>query len=358
MSTKRSVRESGIELLRILAALSVVMLHYNFDKAFDVVQGGSPQQYTLFLLESVTTCAVDLFVMISGFFLSGTQKRTLRKPFELIVQLIVFHEAIYVIMNFISNKGITISGLVLNLIPINYFVILYIALYFVSQFINLTIRKLNQNQWIILLAIMIVLFSIWNTAADFGEELIGNEIKGISTISQLGSIKGHNIVNFCLAYILGAYFRYAKVPAWMEKKRYLGPAWIGVVLLIFLWSLINEHMILLEMRSAWVYHNPLVLFSAVLLFQFFRQIKFNNKVVNRLAGASFTCFLIHHQILERANIEAAVNRSVPMMLGHIVLVLLITYAVSWVVYECYNFTVARLLSKLNWRIFKPWEIDI
>lgn len=39
MSVKKGTRESGIELLRILAIMGVVVLHYNDGRAFNYVEG-------------------------------------------------------------------------------------------------------------------------------------------------------------------------------------------------------------------------------------------------------------------------------------------------------------------------------
>lgn len=343
-----------------MTAMAVVMLHYNNGTArgFESVAAGSPQQYILFLLESMSICAVDLFVMISGFFLSGTQKRTLRKPFELLFQVTFYHEVFYLLSNILSHKAITLGGLAGNLLPNSYFIILYCALYLISPFINVTLKKLDSRQWKILMIVMICVFSLWNTLVDLGEEIIGMEIVGISTISQKGSLRGFNIMNFCLAYVIGAYLRYGKIPACLEKKRNLGLAWIGTVLLIFLWGIGTEKLVLLELRSAWVYHNPLVLLSAALLIQFFRQIRFSSKIINRIACASFTCFLIHDWVLLLMDIQKAVNSSVLLMLGHIAFSLTVCYMIAIAAYECYNLVIARLLRKLNWRIFNPWSIDI
>ncbi|MCR5565504.1 MAG: acyltransferase [Clostridiales bacterium] len=358
MGSKSGTRESGIELLRILAAMAVVLLHYNDPMAFDAVAGGSPRQYILFLLESMAICAVDLFIVISGFFLSGTQKRSFRKLFELIFQVIFYREVLYLLTCVLSHKEISLSTMAGNMIPNNYFIILYGALYLISPFINISLRKLDSRQWKILMVVMVCVFSLWNIAVDLGEEILGYEISGISTFSQKGSIRGFNIMNFCLAYVIGAYLRYGAVPAWMEKKRNLGLAWLGTVLLIFLWSIGTEKLVRLELRSAWMYHNPLVLLSAALLFQFFRQIRFRNRTINRMAGAAFSCFLVHGKVLEFLNIQKAVSGSILLILGHIAFALVTSYMIAWIAYECYSLVIVRLLNKLNLRVFKPWSIDI
>ena len=61
-------RQSNIELLRMLAIMGVVILHYNnqyFGAAFELVQPETVNYYILSVLESLSICAVDLFILIS-----------------------------------------------------------------------------------------------------------------------------------------------------------------------------------------------------------------------------------------------------------------------------------------------------
>lgn len=356
---KKTARESGIELLRMLAAIGVVLLHYNDGKAFTLVQNGSAQQYTLYLLESIAICAVDLFILISGFFLSGTQKRSNIKPLELIIQVILFHEAIYLVNGIFFHKGLSFGGLLIELVPNNYFAILYIALYFISPYINAVLKRLDQKQWKTLLIIVIGLFSVWNTAVDLGKEFIGQEILGLSTVSRTGSHQGFTIVNFCTAYVIGAWLRYGSVPKWMQKKSTVAIAWAGTVLVILLWSIANQKLTSIGLRSAWVYHNPFVLLSAALLFQFFRTLHFKSAFINRLAAASFTSFLIHSQFLGYAGIDKAVAGSPITIIAHAIAVSVVIYLIAWIVHEVYTFLTAWIFKRLGkLKPFGQWSVDI
>ena len=88
---KQSSRNSSVELLRIIAMCGVVLLHYN-----NTVIGGGLRYASglnlsaLILLESLFICAVNLYILISGYFLSVSSTRKLIKPLELIVQVCIF----------------------------------------------------------------------------------------------------------------------------------------------------------------------------------------------------------------------------------------------------------------------------
>ena len=108
--------------------IGVVILHYNnasMGGALGMVLDGSSNQYYLYLIESLFVCAVNVFVMISAYFLACNQNRKLIKILELFVQVIVFNLVFYVFGVLRGHKVFTVSSLISSLLPANYFLILY-----------------------------------------------------------------------------------------------------------------------------------------------------------------------------------------------------------------------------------------
>lgn len=86
----RRDRESNIELLRILAMLGVIILHYNnpsIGGGVSFVKHGSLNYWFLNIVESIFVCAVNLFMIISAFmiiseyFMASSNKRDLSMTF-------------------------------------------------------------------------------------------------------------------------------------------------------------------------------------------------------------------------------------------------------------------------------------
>ena len=100
----RAQRNSSIELLRIFAACAVVVLHYNGMGGALAASKGITHELLL-LLECLSVCAVDLFIMISGYFLCVTQKRTLDKPVYLLLLLWVINIIVYFIKSYVTGGG-------------------------------------------------------------------------------------------------------------------------------------------------------------------------------------------------------------------------------------------------------------
>lgn len=88
-------RMSNIELLRILASVGVVLLHYYLHVQSTIAGMGHLQierinEIALTVLRMVSISAVDLFVLISGYFLVNSLKRNWWKPIRLLAQVSVF----------------------------------------------------------------------------------------------------------------------------------------------------------------------------------------------------------------------------------------------------------------------------
>ncbi len=79
----KTERQSNMELLRIFAVAGVIVLHFN-AKALPAASGAT--RWALFLLEMVSACAVNVFVMLSGYFLHRRQSVSIYKPLSLLFQ--------------------------------------------------------------------------------------------------------------------------------------------------------------------------------------------------------------------------------------------------------------------------------
>lgn len=329
-------RKSGIELLRILAMIGVFILHYNNEGiggAFSSVSGGSVNQALLFLLESICICAVNLFVLISGYFMCTGSHVDLWKPIGLIVQVIVYNLGIYALQVLYYKQGFQIGGLLSSLIPANYFVILYSVLYILSPYINCFINSMEEKEFSRFLVIVFLLFSVCPTLADVLCKFAGRDILGISTISMYGSQEGYTIVNFILMYFIGAGLRrherscsYGRLVLWL----------VGLVLAICGWSVI-------EPGTAWEYCNSLVIIEAVVLFRLFSKLPVKqNRAINTLAQGAFSMFLLHQIFIHRDVITEYVHKMPLMMLLHMLGLGIAVYLISW----CVNWIYGKIMNPI------------
>ena len=215
----KKMRDSNIELLRILAVMGVIVLHFNgeYGNAFQYVENGTINSYMLRYLEGVFVPAVNIFILITGYYMCNQFKRGIIKPFYLIVQVMFFGGITYIVSVVDGTAIFLPSSLVRSVIPCNYYVILYITLYLVSPYINLIFESLHEKQLRLFVLLGFILFSVWPSAIDVLQEISGTQFQGLNTIGLAGDQAGYTIVNFCLLYIIGSYIRICNIN-WSIRK--------------------------------------------------------------------------------------------------------------------------------------------
>lgn len=83
-------RLSGIELLRIIAACLVVLGHIT-AKILESSQSFSNANIVLAnIVSAISVCGVNVFILITGFFLSRNNSRVVGKPLYIIFMMVCF----------------------------------------------------------------------------------------------------------------------------------------------------------------------------------------------------------------------------------------------------------------------------
>ena len=314
-------RESNFELLRMLAGMAVVVLHFNYFPAGGgaLANATGSRYYVLLFLEALCACAVNVFLLISGYFNGRSEKIRLGRLVELLLQTI----CIAVAVNLIScaiHHNFSVKQILGSFIPANYYVILYIGTMLAAPFINRLMNSLSEKGLSILMIIVFAVFSVYSTGVDVLKEITGSDWNGLSSIGLEGSMNGYTIVNFIMVYMIGA---------WMRKtecmKRFslaaLIAALIGCVLAIMAWRRFLP-------QTAWTYNNPIIILEACILIGIFGKIRLKSKVINTIAPAAFTCYLIHGSILGLLNDRISNAQSLPEVLGLLAACVIGIYAIS------------------------------
>ena len=355
-----SGRKSNVEFLRIFAALGVIVLHYNNPKiggGFEYAKNGGWTQNLMLLTESIFICAVNVYVLISGYFMRKSMKRDLLKPLELLVQLIVFEMAFCIIKSLAKGNRITFDVIVSYFTPSYWFVFVYIAMYLVSPYVSLVWDKLTPKAKKILIILMICLFSVYPMIIEVVNYYhLPDEtqyFRGVSTIGLEGSQAGYTIVNFLFLYIIGCALRDK------EKDIEKIPTYVLILLLIadigaiFGWARIEHKITDLAIfyTTALNYENPLVILEAILFLLLFQRMNLgSSKIINTLAAASFPSYLIHINLLEYSKIEKVMKKNIGWKIFHMIGVPIILYLISFVLCCFYRIIFDPLFSLLS----KKW----
>ena len=339
---KLKVRNSNLELLRIILIMGVMILHYvgPYGKGIEYAKDSVINYYVLIFLQAISSCAVDAFIIISAYFLCSMDRRSYWKVVELFLQVVLFKVAFYIGSVLLGINEFDTKDFLIFCVPNNYYVILYSVLYLLSPYINILINKLGVLQLKRFMIILLIIFPGWNCIINLAGNILQVEWKGLSTVGSAGSQNGFTIVNFFVLYIIASYIKKADIK--ITRKRCL--AYIAAIVMgIFAWSSIEYNM-----RWSTVsrnYDNPLVIALATMVFLLFSQMSFSNKVVNELARAAFTCFLFHQPFMSYIGVESVAQGNILILMFHLMVTLISLYFLSYVVYKIYDFIINRLLGK-------------
>lgn len=198
-------RNRGLDLLRLLAGMAVVMLHYNYGYAFPLMNNiPTTNRLLLYGMEALCVPAVNVFMLISGFFLFRTDKRSLGKVLNLFIMIVFFHELFYLGPVVIGRHPFEWNLFLQNLVPNLYFIVLYCAVYLISPYLNMVIRRLSSKGVLRLLTILFVLISVEPWLVDILEKNAHSTFRGMSMVSFSGADGGQSLVHFAFMYIIGA----------------------------------------------------------------------------------------------------------------------------------------------------------
>lgn len=323
--------------------MAVVVLHYNNNSiggGFSLVPPGSINEKCMFLIENFFICAVDLFVLISAYFLSASQNRKLVKVVDMLMQVIAFRCAFYLI-DVLARSPFSIHTFVSEVLPSNYYVILYLVLYVISPYINIIFDRLEKRQRRKFVLTAFFIFSVFSFMVDIIETVSRTQTGGLSPVGMLGSQYGYTIVNFVLMYLIGAYIRYEGVS--LSIKKTIPGILLCLTVMYFTTNIETTYAL---NRITWNYNNPIVILLSVLIFLSFKDLRINSRVVNELAKGAFTCYIFHGDFMLLFGIPgvgAATSSHVLVMLAHQLLVAASFYMLSYVIYKIYTLFTKPLL---------------
>lgn len=282
---KQNIRNSNIELLRIISMTFIVLHHFIYHGIglFNYLLGKSDlfdRIEVAIILNSFLIIGVNLFIMISGYYLIKVSS----KSFVKLYVICAFYGVLLYLVSplLVDNSIINIQSVLVRLFfPISYptywFITHYVILMLLSPFINHFLKSNNQNQ-ILLLILTFVVINVW-----FG--FFRNE-------SHLDN--GYNFINFILIYVIGHYLSLPNNFLLLKLKSHSFLWWIICSLSL---SLIGFSIYYLKLSNdllfkVFYYNNPLVILSTILLFITFIKLNFQNKIINWISGSMLSVYLI------------------------------------------------------------------
>lgn len=288
------VRNSNIEILRIISMLMIVVSHWTVHNG--VVKETLEMGFNRLLLEWTVlgNIGVAIYVMITGYFLGDREKPfSLKKILRIWLEVLFYSVSIYVLLVILGKVPFSWSSIFRCLIPVTmkeyWFVTAFLVLMFLTPFINSYINKIKKDEFTKLLKVLTILFVLLPTLA-----IILVIFEGYLPIQI--DFYGTELIQFIYFYLVGAYIRKYEVNI---LKKHSIKILIGSVIILLISPIIIIYLSKFKPELAY-YSNYLfnrnslfcVLISISLLAIFSRKKEFSSKIINYIAGTMFAFYLI------------------------------------------------------------------
>ena len=284
-----SNRQYGIDFLKIISMLMIVLLHIlNHGGVLKELNSFSAQYAAAHFLQCMAVCAVNVYVMISGYLY-------VEKDFKLqnIVRLwitVLFYSVTLPLLLKLSGQDIGIKTILSGFFPIlrsqYWFFTQYFALFFMIPVLNWVIKNRQlAKRTLITLVLLLAVLPVF---------ALGKDLFRVSD--------GYSFIWFIVLYLCGGYVKEYHVDTKISPKG----AIIGYISCVFLiWLLeIGTYVIVSEVfgdtryTEIFVhYTSPLVLGSAFFLIVLFSKIKFKSTMITSIlptiSALTFGVYLIH-----------------------------------------------------------------
>ncbi len=269
-----SQRQSGVELLRIIAIFMVLVCHANAR----VLGLPSPSDFVSFtssVVRMLFCCAgeggVNIFVMISGWFGIHAKPKGLAK---LLFQVFFLLWGIYAVFLFTGHATLNAHDIkvCLTLTEEYWFVMAYIGLYILSPVLNAFVEKASKREFQVVLVAFYVFqcYYCWVSGAyDY--------------------YSGYSVTFLCGLYLTARYFRLYPINVIASHGTAVFLASLLVVTVVSIVAMARFGNGARMLR----YDNPLVIMSSLGLLSSFARMRFRSRVVNSIAMACFAVYIIH-----------------------------------------------------------------
>lgn len=297
----RGKRQANFELLRIVAMLMIIILHY-LNKGgliLPYTQDNSTINYAGHLIEVFCIVAVNCYVLISGYFMVESVWKPGRVV-SLAAQILFYSLLIPVVLicaGVVSPGELSVYDWLNYVLPVEtehyWFATAYLILYLFAPLLAAGVKAVDQRTLRIIIGVLALYFCIW---------------KSVVPATLATDRYGYDFGWFLFLFLIAAYIRLYGLPG-LEKKRnaavLYGSMCLGIFLLTAVTGSLGEALppLAYYMDMPDTYNHILCLLASVGLFMLFKTMKPREgrsaELIRRLAPYTFGVYLLHEHILIR-----------------------------------------------------------
>lgn len=300
----KKIRESNIELLRIISMFLIVLSHcipFNLSLSspyyIDVrVCSENISNIVLALFSYSGQIGNAIFLVCSCWFLTESRSVKSEKIIKMIADTWFICLSFFVIFK-LCGVEIGSSSMIKSFFPITvgsyWFITCYLVFYLIHPLINMIINGQDKRQLFITVLAGSILYLFINTLL-------------YETVFECS-----NLIRFTVVYLFIAYLK-KYMPSFMDNIRINKVIFvfsvIALLLLIIATNLLGLRISLLNGQLLhWSqYNNPIILLMAVSLFNLFRSINIKSGAINLISATTLLIYIIHGNPLVNVFVKPAI----------------------------------------------------
>lgn len=275
-------REAGLEILRIISIILITCVHMLSYGGFLNNATSAEELLILRLLYSLFTVSVNVFVIISAYFMVKSNIKP-RKIISLWLTVVFYSASLYLISVIFFQDKFIFKEFIKCFMPFIYkkywFFTAYFIIYLISPFLNKILNNSSKKEC---LYITILIFTFSYISLRFNADIVA----GLSS--------GYNVIWFICLYLIGGMLRLHPLKI---KKFDISIIYISSILIIW----INHYYPadgflynLLHFKPK--YTDPIVLIASISIFLLFNGITLKsitaNKIIRYISSTTFGIYLL------------------------------------------------------------------
>lgn len=274
------IRNSNLELYRIVVMLLIVAHHYVVNSGLLQLMEDNPltgNSIFLYLFGMWGKTGMNCFVLITGYFMCRS-KASVTKFLKLIIEVAFYKVIIYLSFVLTGVIDFQVSSFVKALIPVGNvatgFTTAFIVFYLFIPFLNILIHNLNKCQHERLIALCLVIYTIWDMSPYM--------------------VRFNYVSWFIILYFIASYIR--TYPIYRDNDCRF---WSVVTIISLLLSSVGV-LVLAYTDISFPYavvqdsNTFMALMTAICSFMLFKNLRVKqSKLINAMGASTFGVLLIH-----------------------------------------------------------------
>lgn len=282
-------RNHGIDLLRIISTFYIIILHtLGLGGILARLEPGTSQYTSLWFLEIWASCAVNIFVIISGY--AGYSDENKRNDWSRLIilwlQTVFYGVFIALIYKAVHPEKVS-AAIIRNMFfpltnDVYWFFSAYTGLFIFKPFLNAAVRSIDEKNLKNLVLIVFLAFCCFSMAAN-----------------PFRLTEGYSFSWFVVLYLIGASVKKCRT----AEKTSAPKAFAGILALTIaalLWKIYGNDIRIMNLvitkDSPHSYISPVTVLSAVfhvILFSKLRMPKSLSRIISFFAPGAFAVYLIN-----------------------------------------------------------------